>query len=207
MLKHLIFFISIIQIIFSENVDNEDQEDRRNLSTDILDYVLKELNYEWKITSDPYDIYFLLFIHSLDQIVQRGEDQNDQTIASDILGFVKKRIDSSDVEDVSPEILKYVLEESEDPDSDNSTTETTETGTEDPQDEVVIEGEFVEAEEESCSPSNDVVFQILDTKSYSMSNEVATDNSSAIIKFQQVDVEGETKVNFGKWSSPRCALI
>ena len=165
------------------------------------------MNERWKITSDPYDIHFLLFIHSLDQIVQRGEDQNDQTIASDILGFVKKRIDSSDVEDVSPEILKYVLEESEDPDSDNSTTETTETGTEDPQDEVVIEGEFVEAEEESCSPSNDVVFQILDTKSYSMSNEVATDNSSAIIKFQQVDVEGETKVNFGKWSSPRYALI
>ena len=51
MLKHFIFFISIsiIQIIFSENVDNEDQEDRRNLSTDILDYVLKALYYEWKI--------------------------------------------------------------------------------------------------------------------------------------------------------------
>ena len=100
------------------------------------------------------------------------------------------------MEDVSPEILKYVLEESEDQDSENSTTETI--GTEDPQDEVIIEGEFVEAEEESCSSSNDVVYQILDTKSYSMSNEVATDNSSAIIKFQQVDVEGETKVNFGK---------
>ena len=102
------------------------------------------------------------------------------------------------MEDVSPEILKYVLEESEDQDSDNSTTETTETGTEDPQEEVIIEGEFVEAEEESCIPSNDVVYQILDTKSYLMSNEVETDNSSAIIKFQQVDVEGETKVNFGK---------
>ena len=146
-------------------------------------------------TSYPY-YYFYIFIHSLDHIAQRGEDQNDQTIASDILGFVKKRIDSSDVEDVSPEILKYVLEESEDQDSENSTTETI--GTEDPQDEVVIEGEFVEAEEEGCSSSNDVVYQILDTKSYSMSNEVATDNSSAIIKFQQVDVEGETKVNFGK---------
>ena len=52
MLKHLIFLISIIQIIFSENVDNEDQEDRRNLSTDILDYVLKALYYEWKIKDE-----------------------------------------------------------------------------------------------------------------------------------------------------------
>ena len=141
---------------------------------------------------------FKIFIHSLDHFVQRGEEQNDDTIASDILGFVKKRIDSSDVEDVSPEILKYVLEEreSDNQDSDNSTTETI--ITEDPLEEVIIEGEFVEAEEESCSPSNDLVYQILNTKSYSMSNEVATDNSSAIIKFQQVDVEGETKVNFGK---------
>ena len=50
MLKHLLFCvsISIIPIILSQNIDNEDQEDRRNLSTDILDYVLKELNYEWK---------------------------------------------------------------------------------------------------------------------------------------------------------------
>ena len=46
MLKQLIYCISISQIIFSENVDNEEQEDRRNLSTDILDYVLQALNYE-----------------------------------------------------------------------------------------------------------------------------------------------------------------
>ena len=137
----------------------------------------------------------IIFIHSLDHIVQRGEDQNDQTIASDILGFVKKRIDSSDVEDVSPEILKYVLEESESQDSDNFTTETI--LTEDSQEEVIIEGEFLEAEDESCN--TDVSYPILDTKSYSMSSsEERTDNTTATIVFQQVDVEGETKVNFGK---------
>ena len=60
MLKHLIFFISIsiIQIIFSENVDNEDKEDRRNLSTDILDYVLKALNYEWKMKDNIRSIWY-----------------------------------------------------------------------------------------------------------------------------------------------------
>ena len=137
----------------------------------------------------------IIFIHSLDHIVQRGEDQNDQTIASDILGFVKKRIDSSDVEDVSPEILKYVLEESESQDSDNFTTETI--LTEDSQEEVIIEGEFLEAEDESCN--TDVSYPILDTKSYSMSSsEVTTEVTTATIEFQQVDVEGETKVNFGK---------
>ena len=148
---------------------------------------------ERKITDPFHD--FVIIIHSLDHIVQRGEDQNDQTIASDILGFVKKRIDSSDVEDVSPEILKYVLEESESQDSDNFTTETI--LTEDSQEEVIIEGEFLEAEDESCN--TDVSYPILDTKSYSMSSsEERTDNTTATIVFQQVDVEGETKVNFGK---------
>ena len=148
---------------------------------------------ERKITDPFHD--FVIIIHSLDHIVQRGEDQNDQTIASDILGFVKKRIDSSDVEDVSPEILKYVLEESESQDSDNFTTETI--LTEDSQEEVIIEGEFPEAEDESCN--TDVSYPILDTKSYSMSSsEERTDNTTATIVFQQVDVEGETKVNFGK---------
>ena len=94
--------------------------------------------------------------------------------------------------------MKYVLEESDNQDSDNSTTETIDIVTEDPQEEVIIEGEFVEAEDESCSPSNDVVYQILDSKSYSMSSDVATDNTTATINFQQVEVEGETKVNFGK---------
>ena len=142
--------------------------------------------------------YFQIYIHNLDHIVQRGEDQNDETIASDILGFVKKRIDLSDVEDVSPEILKYVLEESDNQDSDNATTETIVTA--DSQEEVIIEGEFVEAESEddSCNTSSDVIYQILNSKSYLMSSDVATSNSSATIKFQQVDVEGETKVNFGK---------
>ena len=128
--------------------------------------------------------------------MQRGEEQNDQTIASDILGFVKKRIDSSDVEDVSPEILKYVLEESDSQDSDNSTTESF--TTEDSQEEVIIEGEFVEASDESCG-SDVSQYQILDSKSYTMSSsDVGTDTSTATIMFQQVEVEGETKVNFGK---------
>ena len=59
MLKQLIYCISISQIIFSENVDNEEQEDRRNLSTDILDYVLQALNYEWKKNI----LSLLLFLH------------------------------------------------------------------------------------------------------------------------------------------------
>ena len=43
------------------------------------------------------------------------------------------------------------------------------------------------------------VVPILDTKSYSMSSsEVTTEVTTATIVFQQVDVEGETKVNFGK---------
>ena len=60
MLKQLIYCISISQIIFSENVDNEEQEDRRNLSTDILDYVLQALNYEWKKNI----LSLLLFLHA-----------------------------------------------------------------------------------------------------------------------------------------------
>ena len=59
MLKQLIYCISISQIIFSENVDNEEQEDRRNLSTDILDYVLQALSYEWKKNI----LSLLLFLH------------------------------------------------------------------------------------------------------------------------------------------------
>ena len=59
MLKQLIYCISISQIIFSESVDNEEQEDRRNLSTDILDYVLQALNYEWKKNI----LSLLLFLH------------------------------------------------------------------------------------------------------------------------------------------------
>ena len=148
---------------------------------------------ERKISHPCHDV--IIFIHRLDHIVQRGEDQNDQTIASDILGFVKKRIDLSDVEDVSPEILKYVLEESDNATSDNATTETIVTA--DSQEEVIIEGEFLEAEDAICN--TDVSYPILDTKSYSMSSsEERTDNTTATIVFQQVDVEGETKVNFGK---------
>ena len=113
------------------------------------------------------------------------------------------------MEDVSPEILKYVLEESEESDnqdSDNSTTTTETITTEDSLGEVIIEGEFVETEDEICD--NDVVHQILNSKSYSMSSsDVATDNSTATIMFQQVDVEGENKVNFGKWSPPWCAAL
>ena len=55
--------------------------DDRDLSTDILEYVL-----------------------------QRGEMQNDKTIASDILGFVKKKIEDSDIEEIPPELFKFVLE-------------------------------------------------------------------------------------------------
>merc|ERR1712241_1478553 len=63
------------------------------------------------------------------------------------------------------------------------------------QEEVIIEGEFLEAEDESCN--TDVSYPILDTKSYSMSSsEERTDNTTATIVFQLVDVEGETKVNF-----------
>ena len=107
------------------------------------------------------------------------------------------------MEDVSPEILKYVLEETDDRDYDISTTESI--TTEDSMAEVIIEGEFVEAEDESCSTNASEVYQILDSKSYTMSSDVATEKTSATIIFQQVDVEDERKVNFGKWSPPRYA--
>ena len=68
---HLAFFVSLVL-----------SEEDRDLSTDILEYVLK-----------------------------RGESKQDQTIASDILGFVKNKIEISDVDEIPPEIFKFVLEE------------------------------------------------------------------------------------------------
>ena len=62
----------------------EISEDDRDLSTDILEYVLR-----------------------------RGEGKNDSTIASDILGFVKNKIEDSTFEEIPPEIFKFVLEEEE----------------------------------------------------------------------------------------------
>ena len=59
----------------------EISEDDRDLSTDILEYVLR-----------------------------RGEGKNDSTIASDILGFVKNKIEDSTFEEIPPEIFKFVLE-------------------------------------------------------------------------------------------------
>ena len=55
----------------------EISKDDRDLSTDILEYVLR-----------------------------RGEGKNDSTIASDILGFVKNKIEDSTFEEMPPEIFR-----------------------------------------------------------------------------------------------------
>ena len=60
--------LMFVNIISGQNSD-------RDLSTDILDYVLR-----------------------------RGELNKDDTIASDILGFVKKKIETSDFNEIPPEI-------------------------------------------------------------------------------------------------------
>ena len=111
---------------------------------------------------------------------------------------MKERIDSSDLEDIPPEILKYVLEEeeSDNQDLDNSTIITTTQASGALDDEIIIEGEFLETGEDSCS--NRVSYQVLDSKTYSMESEEGETGTSATIIFQEVLVEGETKVNFGE---------
>ena len=76
--------IGSVILILLKPLLGEISEDDRDLSTDILEYVLR-----------------------------RGEGKNDSTIASDILGFVKDKIEDSTFEEIPPEIFKFVLEEEE----------------------------------------------------------------------------------------------
>ena len=78
----MIWTIGSIFLILLKPLLCEISEDDRDLSTDILEYVLR-----------------------------RGEGKNDSTIASDILGFVKNKIKDSEFEEIPPEIFKFVLEE------------------------------------------------------------------------------------------------
>ena len=111
------------------------------------------------------------------------------------------------MEDISPEILKYVLDGEEDlyQDLDNSTT-TDLSISEDLDGEIIIEGEFLETGEESCT-EEDVRYDVINTLSFSMTSEGAGDSlNSATIIFQEVLIEEESKVNFGKSSTPPLVL-
>ena len=133
-------------------------------------------------------------------MTQRGEEQKDPTLASDILGFVKDKIDSSDLTDISPEILNYVLRERQDQDSDYVTTDAS--ISEDSTGDIIIEGEFLESGEENCSTAeNATSYDIRDVKSYSMNSGSSGEvGNSATILFQEVMIEAESRVNFGKRS-------
>ena len=102
------------------------------------------------------------------------------------------------MKDISPEILNYVLKERQNQDSNNSTTEA---GiSEDLAGDIIIEGEFLESGEDSCSTEEDAVsYDIKDVKSYSM-NSGGEIGNSATIMFQEVTIEEESRVNFGKKS-------
>ena len=108
---------------------------------------------------------------------------------------MREKIDSSDLEEIPPEILKYVLEETTNQELDDITTETNIILDQ----EVIIEGEFLDAGEDSCINDDDEVYDVLDSKSYTMSSPSSgeTGNSATII-FQKVEIEGEIRVNFGE---------
>ena len=127
-------------MISSENIIQEEVQDR-DLSTDILDYVLKEENMNEWFNFSHFPVLEWEYIHSPNKLTQRGEEQKDPTLASDILGFVKDKIDSSDLTDISPEILNYVLRERQDQDSDYVTTDAS--ISEDSTEDIIIEGEFL----------------------------------------------------------------
>ena len=153
----------------------EISEDDRDLSTDILEYVLR-----------------------------RGEGKNDSTIASDILGFVKNKIEDSTFEEIPPEIFKFVLEEEESQTESNGITgdsdydDLIQSLTDQEETDIIIEDLLPDDGSEgggdgSCPerPS----FVVLNSTTYVMTS--ADSSSSADIILQQV--EGETeKINFGE---------
>ena len=153
----------------------EISEDDRDLSTDILEYVLR-----------------------------RGEGKNDSTIASDILGFVKNKIEDSTFEEIPPEIFKFVLEEEESQTESNGITgdsdydDLIQSLTDQEETDIIIEDLLPDDVSEgggdgSCPERPSLV--VLNSTTYVMTS--ADSSSSADIILQQV--EGETeKINFGE---------
>ena len=152
----------------------EISEDDRDLSTDILEYVLR-----------------------------RGEGKNDSTIASDILGFVKNKIEDSTFEEIPPEIFKFVLEEEESQTESNEITgdsdynDLIQSLTDQEETDIIIEDLLPDESESggdsSCPERPGLV--VLNSTTYVMTS--ADSSSSADIILQQVEGEPE-KINFGK---------
>ena len=154
----------------------EISEDDRNLSTDILEYVLR-----------------------------RGEGKNDSTIASDILGFVKNKIEDSTFEEIPPEIFKFVLEEEESQTESNEISDYNDliqSLTDQEETDIIIEDLLPDKDSEgggdggegddSCPQRPSL--SVLNSTTYVMTS--ADSSSSADIILQQVEGEQE-KINFG----------
>ena len=149
-------------------------EDDRDLSTDILEFVL-----------------------------QRGETRNDSSIASDILGFVKEKIETSSFEEIPPEIFKFVLEEESQteqfeqstaqPDTDYAVVEAVTAAGE-------LEAEELLADTEAgpgCPASSSAPpLAVTDSATFVMVSEAGGAGASAEIVLQQVAGELD-RVNFG----------
>lgn len=152
----------------------EISEDDRDLSTDILEYVLR-----------------------------RGEGKNDSTIASDILGFVKNKIEDSTFEEIPPEIFKFVLEEEESQTESNEISDYNDliqSLTDQEETDIIIEDLLPDDDSEGEGDGDDdrcphePSFRVLNSTTYVMTS--ADSSSSADIILQQVEEESE-KINFG----------
>ena len=153
----------------------EISEDDRDLSTDILEYVLR-----------------------------RGEGKNDSTIASDILGFVKNKIEDSTFEEIPPEIFKFVLEEEESQTASNEISDYNDliqSLTDQEETDIIIEDLLPDEDSKGGGDDDDdrcpqrPSFSVLNSTTYVMTS--ADSSSSADIILQQVEGEQE-KINFGK---------
>ena len=175
----MIWTIGSIFLILLKPLLCEISEDDRDLSTDILEYVLR-----------------------------RGEGKNDSTIASDILGFVKNKIKDSEFEEIPPEIFKFVLEEESQTDinyidSDSDYNDLVQSLTDQKETDIIIEdllpdygGEGSGGEDLVCHETGPSLI-VLNSTTYVMTS--SDSSSSADIILQQVEGEPE-KINFGKSS-------
>jgi len=161
---HLAFFVSLVL-----------SEEDRDLSTDILEYVLK-----------------------------RGESKQDQTIASDILGFVKNKIEVSDVDEIPPEIFKFVLEEENEAELRNATLDNDNETINDPSDTEIIIEDLLPDTIENGDDNIDVngtdncdineSYNVLNSTTYIMTS--GQDSSSHAEISLQLIQQSSTKLNF-----------
>ena len=169
--------IGSVILILLKPLFGEISEDDRDLSTDILEYVLR-----------------------------RGEGKNDSTIASDILGFVKDKIEDSTFEEIPPEIFKFVLEEEESQTEtneiagDSDYNDLIQSLADQEETEIIIEDLLPDDDSEgsggdggNCPERPSLV--VLNSTTYEMTS--VDSSSSADIILQQVEGEQE-KINFGK---------